>query len=396
MATNTSVEQSATLPDLKKWLLVASHSRRIIAAIFAFSISFSIIIGLLLSSYSSVGYYQFGMSIPDYKKLQSAVVAPGRWENFVKTRKNVDASEKSNIKNIFYDEKSMFINIAPIYPFTKLELKELPDSANKEATAGISAIKISYKSSTPELAQKGVILIGEYLRDTAILMNYRDSVVTKYTDYLSTQKKYENSVIEIKYQLTQMEIKKTSMQKILHDYPDSAKSDSRQLVSISEGRARYLSPVTQLVAIESSIADQTQSLPRIMRDQQINSLYLRYYEQLIGLLDSSTSGEIFLSNMQKIRLSLNLNLNDEVEKSVANNIDVENLNSQAFYLKKIRFIAEPTKSTRRSPSLLTSSFFGFLASVVFSCLYLFITELSRNSASVPVIMNRQLSKVATS
>jgi hypothetical protein len=365
--------------DFRKFSQNLSEKKKSVLAILLSCMGIAVLVGWLLGTFVSVGYFQFGMSLPDFKKLQSSMAAPGRWDQFLITKKNVNQSDFTDLRFAFSDENAVQRLITPVYPLTKIELKELPESANKDATAGITAIKVSFKAETPIMAQSGVLLIGDFLRDTAILMNYRETVETKYADYLSTERKYENNVIEIKYQLRLMEIRKAGMQKILHDYPESTKSDSRQLVSISEGSTRFLSPITQLVAIESAIMEQTQILPKILRDQHANSLYLRYYEKILLLIDKSTSGDAFLRALAQVRESLMLNLNDEVEKTVDNNIALESESAQNFYFKKIRFIGQPTKPYRRSPSLAFSIIIGLLGGIFVGTFYiLFIGKMKIN------------------
>lgn len=384
MTTNISTEYTTPEIDIRKLLQTVLQSKRILAFVTITTMILTVLIGWSMGGYKSVGYFQFDMSIPDYKKLQSAIAAPGRWDDFLSARRKADVSELTNIKYALTDQKHISNLIAPIYPFTKAELKDLPESAKKNTTTtGISALKISFKANTQEEAQKAVLILGDFLRDTAILMNYKDNVPTTYTDYFSTQRKFENNVIETKYQLEQMQIRKADMQKILRDYPESGKSDSRQLVSISEGSARYLSPVTQLVAIETSMAEQTQSLPKIMRDQRINDIYLRYYKKVLGLLEKSSSGETFLRVLPTLRDTLNLNLEDDVEKSVYNSIALDNLNAQAQYFEKMRFIAEPTKSFLRSPSLSLMAIFGLLLGAFLGCGYILISDALKKPLHTP-------------
>ena len=380
--------------DFHKFLQKFIESKKVIAVILLAAVAGVATYGALFGAYNSVGYFQFGMSLPDYKRLQSAMAAPGKWEQFLQMKKNADQAELRNLQFSFGDERLLQSIIVPVYPFTKSELKDLPESANKDVTAGIAAIKVSFKAHTAELAQRGVYLIGDFLRDTAILMNYRDNVITKYSEYSSTQRKYENSVIDTKYQLAQLEIKRAGMQKILRDYPDSAKSDGRQLVSISEGSSRFLSPITQLVALESTIMEQTQNLPKILRDQHINSLYLRYYEKVLGLLDKSDSGETFLKQLPELRESLKLNLDDEVEKMVDNNIALENEGAQAFYFKKIRFVGVPTKPFTHSLGFAQSIFIGLIGGLALSILYVLLIDLRKKQTNPPLVFPRPKSRAS--
>jgi hypothetical protein len=332
--------------------------------------------GWFLGTYKSEGYFQFELSLPEFKRLQASIEDPARWNNFAKTRPASALAGLERTGAILGDRKQTLQLIQPIYPVTKAELKDLPDAANKDTASGISGLTIAFKAGSPELAQRGVLVLGDYLRDTAILMSYRDTLRTQYTDLLNKQKKLENSTFDTKYKLEQAEIKRTSMQAILHEYPDSAKTENRQLVSITEGGERYLSPVTQLVAIEAHIADMKQSLPRILRDQRINGLWLSYYEKMLALLDKSSSGEAFLKALPSVKDTLKLNLEDDVEMGVYNSIAIANLDAQSRYFDKVRFIANPMLPTQRSPGMPQSALIGLVLGFLLACAYVLIRHFS--------------------
>lgn len=323
----------------------------------------------LLGTYRSEGYFQFNMSLPDFKRLQAGISEPTQWNNFAKTRSTPILPGIEKIGVLLTDKKQVQQLIQPIYPVTKAELKELPDSSSKDAASHISGLTISSKGSTPELAQRGVLAMGDYLRDTAILMNYKDNVPTQYTKFLNKQKQLENTTFDTRYKLEQAEIKRTSMQAILQEYPEAGKTENRQLVSISDGGERFLSPVTQLVAIETQIADLKQNLPNILRDQHINSLWLSYYEKMLALLDKSSSGDIFLKALPSIKDTLKLNMEDDVDMGVYNSIVIANLEAQSRYVDKIRFIANPALPLHRSPGLLQSMLSGLILGLALACSY---------------------------
>lgn len=328
--------------------------------------------GWLFGTYNSEGYLQFRMSLPDFKRLQASIADPTRWRDFAKTRPTSTLTGIEGIRTLMDDKKQMQQLVQPIYPMTKAELKELPDSSNKEFILDISGLTISFKGKNPELAQRGVLVIGDFLRDTAILMSYKNSSRTQYTELLSKQKRLENDIFDSKFKLEQAEIKRTSMQTILREYPDAAKTENRQIVSISDGSERFLSPVTQLVAIEAHIADMKQSLPKILRDQHINGIWLSYQEKMLALLDKSSSGEIFLKALPAIKDTLELNLEDNVDRGVYNSIVIANLDAHSQYFDKIRFIANPGLPQQRNPGPLKSAVLGLILGIILACSYALI------------------------
>lgn len=353
--------------------------------------------GWLLGTYKSEGYFQFRMSLSDFKRLQASISEPTRWSNFARTRSSSTLTGLEGISTLLDDKKQTQQLIQPIYPVTKAELKDLPEASNKDSTSDISGLTISVKGKTPELAQRGVLLMGDFLRDTAILMTYRDATRTQYTELLNKQKKLENATFDTKYKLDQAEIKRASMQAILREYPEAAKTENRQLVSISDGSERFLSPVTQLIAIETHIADMKQNLPKIVRDQHINGIWLSYYENMLALLDKSSSGEQFLKALPTVKDSLKLNLENDVDMGVYNSIVMANLDAHSNYFEKIRFIANPALPVQRSPGLLQSALLGLILGVALASVYFLIRHFSSKKNSVQILnMVRAASQIQAS
>ncbi|MGS0742260.1 hypothetical protein ACVBEF_10560 [Glaciimonas sp. GG7] len=322
----------------------------------------AIVVGWAISSYKSEGYFQMEMSFSDFKRLQTAVIAPSRWEDFAKTLTKTQLADL-NQEN-FVSRTHLESLIEPIYPVTRSELRDVPSAVPKNEDADISGLKISYKAATPLGAQHGVFILGDFLRDTTILLNYRDLVRKRFTQYQANAGKFDNETIAARYELNQLKIKKASMQTILREYPDSTRLENRQPITITDGNERFLSPVTQLVAIETQIAEKTQNLPRIIREQQMNTIYLRYYGAVQALLNKSTSGDQFLAALPAIKNQLNLNLEDEVERSVFNNITIDNMNARSLYVEKTSFIAQPIIPQRATPGMLKSGLLGLLLGLI--------------------------------
>lgn len=359
-------DDAVTLP-LREMLLAVVKARLFVVIFAITTMSLACFGGWLNTTYKSEGYFQFNMPMPDFKRLQANIADPTRWENFSKTRSASELSGLEDVERMLADKKRMLKQVQPIYPVTKAELKELPDVANKDSTSSISGLTISYSANKPELAQRGVQLIGEFLRDTGILMTYKDSVRVRQLEFLNNKISLENAVLDVTYKLEESETKRISMQKIMHDYPEASKTESRQLVSISEGNQRYLSPVTQLIAIESQIADLKQNLPRIARDQRINGIWLSYYNKVLESLEKNTSGELFLKNLSTIRDNLNLNKDSDIDLLVYNSITIEDTTAKSRYFDKVRFIAAPELPQKPTQGLILSSLLGLIFGIIFSC-----------------------------
>ncbi len=370
------------------------QAKRIVAMTTIIGVAIALGIGWHVSSFKSDGYFQFAQTFPEFKRLQVAVAAPNRWSEFSRTLDAAEAALFAEMTHALTDSKGSQNLIAPIYPVTKADLKNIPDPASTDTTPPISGLKFSVSARDPQTAQRGVQVLGDFVRDTAILVRHQDSIHTHHIEYLTSQRKYENKIIDAKYKLQQVQAKRNDMQKILHNYPEAAKEGHRQLVSIAEGGQRYLSPITQLVALEAEIADLNQSLLDITRKQRISSIYLRYYEDLLALLNKTTSGEGFMKDLPGVKDALKLDLSDEVEKSVYNSIAIDNLRAQALYFEKMRFIAEPTLPSQRSPSVSMMALLGLMLGILLGCSYALIRHFSHHRHTMQAGLSEERNELA--
>jgi|GEM_PF-3115519 len=341
--------------------------------------------GWLIGRYKSEGYFRLTQTLPEFKQLQVALAAPGRWEEFAKTHDAAEIAPVANLEQLVANPASGKNLITPIYPITKADLKNLPDSTNTKMETPISGLKLSYAATDPKTARQGIRILGDFVRDTAILMRYKDLARTFHTEHLADQNKLENEIIELQYKLKQLQAKRGNMQKILHDYPEAAKENSRQVVSIAEGSERYLSPVTQLVALESEIADLNLKLAEIQRRQRISGLYLRYYDKLLTAVNQSTSGIAFLQALPTIREELAIDQSNEDDKSVHNSIVIDELHSKVLYFENTRFIAEPTVPDQRSPNITIVALMGLLLGLLAGCAYVLFRHYAMPRQSPPTI-----------
>jgi hypothetical protein len=375
-------DDAFTITDIKNWIGILWRSKKLIIAIAGTCAVLAMITASMLANYKSEGYFSFNVSLPNYRRLQAAMAAPGRWENFTKTLSVSDRADSQAFNLPFSNEKAMQAYIVPIYPITKSELKDLPDSASKDASTGISALKLSFKAKTPEKAQKGVLILAEFIRDTAILENYNEQLINSYTEFSSTQRKFQNKIIDANYRLEQTEIQKAAMQQILRAYPQSEKSDNRQLASLTVDSTRYLSPLVQLVAIETSIADLKQSIPKIKREQRFNDIYLSYNKKALALMNGNANGAAIINELPAVLESLKLDENDDLEKSAHNSLFLDNQAAKAAYFEKIRFVGEPTLSKNPTPSIVISGMAGLFLGLFFGIVYLiFARALTKEAES---------------
>jgi hypothetical protein len=136
---------------------------------------------------------------------------------------------------------------------------------------------------------------------------------------------------------------------ILTKYPASAKIENRQLVSVQEGGSRFLSPVTQLVGIESALADQRRNLAELEREKDMLLIRREYFSKCNNSLNKlGRRGEMIFSQLKVIKSDVfkNKDFRMGTVKEVFNNLNIALQTFDLAFFTNCRFISGPTLPER--------------------------------------------------
>lgn len=318
--------------------------------------------------YKSEGFFQFGGTIPavkdtakekehglgillsDYKRYAAAYTTSERFFDFVRDRKLESAAGVDDLAKVFSSRDGIAKLVEPVYPFTKLDAKELMEQP-KDSSNNVIGLHINYASNTPENAQQIVGLLGRYAMDSIIYQIYSDELRFKHSEIVAKITKLDNDIINFNVMLEKYRHKGADLKLIVSRYPDSSKqAASRQVISVTEDNAHYLPPVTLLATTEVQESEAHEFIRTTKRELQQSKIWLEYYDHAKAALDATRSGETLLRGLELTKESMfkGKNLEDDVIREVYNTITIENQNATNLYLEKSRFIAGPTLPIRSS------------------------------------------------
>jgi hypothetical protein len=92
------------------------------------------------------------------------------------------------------------------------------------------------------------------------------------------------------------------MKAILARYPDAARMDARQVVSVNaaEGGERYLSPLAQLVGAESAISQKREEISRLERRIHQRTVLAQYFQKAEALVDASPDTAALIDGLRAL------------------------------------------------------------------------------------------------
>lgn len=378
-----ALEDSLVLSDLLRPLW---DGRKIILAVVSITLVLGMAGSTLLTKYKSEGFFQFGGAIPlpdpvlvknkdkapgsgitlaDYKRYSASFSASGRFEDYVREKQLTGIDGVDGLRNSFAAPGGVSKLLEPMYPFTKLDAKELMDQP-KDSSNNVIGLKINYDGKTPKIAQNIVDLLGHYAMDTIVYSIYLDNLRYKHDEIVSKLTELDNKIIDLEQKLVEYQRKGTTLKQIVGRYPAAVNEAGRQVVSITDDNARFLSPMTHLMSTEVEALEANEAILKAKRRQKQLRLQLEYFDEAGKLINSTKLGEKVLRALDPIkeRLFKNKDLQDELVKEVYNEISIENANATTLYLEKSRFIAGPTLPTHRSSSLLLALIASLFAGLI--------------------------------
>lgn len=181
-------------------------------------------------------------------------------------------------------------------------------------------------------------------------------------------KKYASQFTNLQ-QFLQLTMKRSYMEGFLKKYPQAKAMQGRELFSLPGSGERYLSPLAQIVGIESHIADIKENLAQNQRKKQVADLKQLFFLEIKSRLDADMFSEPLFTQCIKL-IDTFFDREDfpgEIIRETRNDLTVDFDNITAFK-EAMQFISGPTlsgKAVRPEKVLITAIGFvlGFFLSV---------------------------------
>jgi LPS O-antigen subunit length determinant protein (WzzB/FepE family) len=312
-----------------------------------------------------------GVPVPLYKSGSTQFFNPNRFQLIAGQDKSFKEEDLKKLAANFKKAEDINKWIKPVYAFSKEDAREFSQLPQDESNSVIG-LNLAYEADSPESASAYVSYFGKYIRDCLLYATLYNYVMDGYSNSISEMNKIENDIIDMKFQLLQNANKMKDIRAILTNYPESAKMENRQLVSVQEGGDRFLAPVTQLVGIESTLADLRRGLAELERDREKLTARAEYFSRSHSeLLKVGEQGESLFLMLKSIKDEVfkNKDLGKDEVKEVVNNLSIDLQTFDLNFFSNSRFISGPTIPTehikpRKSLIAIVSCFISFLLLVI--------------------------------
>jgi hypothetical protein len=163
----------------------------------------------------------------------------------------------------------------PVLPFSRRDQNEL------------LGLELTTDARTESLAQDMVHLLAGYYINAVVRERIRAWTLAGKVDAQSLEKGVRADILRAELDIELYGRRVDDMKATLARYPDAARMDSRQVVSVNqaEGGERYLSPLAQLVGAESAISQRREMIRRWQRELKQKTILAQFYASADALLD---------------------------------------------------------------------------------------------------------------
>lgn len=368
--------------DIRAMLEVLVRRKILITGITVMSVVVAIVLSLLLPRvYRSEAFYQlgipqmdplkeedtpstFGIAVPYFKNTSSQFWNPERIMAFALRRKDGTVS-MDVVKRRFNEAGKINKWITPVYAYAKDDLRELAQVSAQEPNVVIG-VNLRFEADSPQTAAAYVRFLGDYIQDCLIyvsLFNYIQEGAARAASELSRN---ENQIMDLSFELMMNEEKRKAIRTVMKEFPESAKIDFGQVISVQDGGNLYLPPVTQLIGLESQRAELNLSLSRVQREREKLEIRNRYYSQCHrSLIDMGEEGKPLLALLESVQSEVfqNEDLGREPVRLVLNDISRDLQNFEYTFSVQYRVISLLASSTPISPNRKAIVIIAFLLAI---------------------------------
>jgi LPS O-antigen subunit length determinant protein (WzzB/FepE family) len=312
-----------------------------------------------------------GVPITLYKSTSPWFYNPNQFQLIAGLDKSLDEESLKQIKEKFRTATDINRWVKPVYAHAKDDAREFVQMS-KDETNSVIAMNLAYEADSPEKANSYVRFFATYIRDCFLYVTLYNYVIDGYSKSVSEMNKNENDIIDTRFQLQQNANKLRDIRAILSNYPQSEKIENRQLVSVQEGGSRFLAPITQLVGIESALADLRRISAELERDKEILAIRAEYFSRCNDeLAKIAKHGESLFLQLKSIKDEVfkDKDSSKDTVKEVFNNLTTDMQVFEVAFFKNCHFVSGPTIpgahiKPRRSLIVMVTCFVSFFLLVL--------------------------------
>lgn len=242
--------------------------------------------------YESKGFVSLYHDVSQYNAQRQAFYDAAQLQKYLEQRSKLNTPEGqylvSSLSPTFISK-----HVVLSMPYGKDDARFLKD---EDRSALISAgIDLTMQSTiSGEAAAERLQLLAGFVVDQMLKQTLASQLRSKLLAARSKQHLLDNQMIETGQKLRELATRLQDTRQIAKRYPEADRLNNRQLLTTTGESGRFLSPMAQIIGLESDIATVKSTEEQLKRREKANAISLGFYEELYKRLPTDPTGEQIL------------------------------------------------------------------------------------------------------
>jgi len=324
--------------------------------------------------------YQFtrGMGLQDFK-TEFPRLDGDRLRAFLEARKTAVDGSLARTARLLANADTRAEVLLPLYGTTRADVRELGESTKPTENLAL-AMRIAGASRDPDEARRITTVLGDFVRETVFASQAQALVARRSEQYAAQRLSYENDLIGTRFTIGTVNDKIKRLRELRGEFPEASTS-GRQVVSIADGGARYLSPATQIVGMEATVADLRSQMATTDRQRAKSELLANFFRAARPLVSEDTDSAVAVDRLSKLlATSFGQAGQDDVAREARNDAELDVFALSTLRTEGLRFVAGPVAGVRDDMRVARYAILCALAGGLLAMLVVLLRQASRTGA----------------
>jgi len=241
-------------------------------------------IGIFFPKFEATALLQFpedkasAVPLPTFKRIASAYSSRGQLQAFIESKRLAGSPAASRLlkkseQPAFWDQA-----LRPVLPFSRRDQREFGEFKDA-AEATVLGVDLSADAASERVAVDMTDILAGLIANAVVRERVRSWVLAGLATSIGKEKLLKADIVKEELDVQLLERRLADMKAILTKYPEAARMDARQVVSVNpkEGGERFLSPLAQLVGFESEISERREKIRRAERELKQGQLLAAFF-----------------------------------------------------------------------------------------------------------------------
>ncbi len=345
---------------MRKMVRTLWHQRKLIIAIGIAGGALGLALSFSATKYVSSGLFQVpaerternanaakpddfeSVSTANYKRYENVLLNPRNLESFLERHTQPDEPGVADLLKLASHPNELRTTITPEFSLTEKEQRTFGIKLSSEDGSALLGFRVRHASKEPTRGAP-LKLIGEYLRDSVIMLDLRDRFENQCKRHELRAAELRNEQLKAQFAIEQEEERMKNLRRLITKNPTAAAADTRQIISLENNGARFLPPGTHLNAAEIALTDIRLGEKARERESIASAIKKSYYCEAVKLLEKPSAAATLLDQLGPLQLAAIKSQNPSLDivEQTHNELQLELNTWRDNYLRIMRYVAAP-------------------------------------------------------